>query len=164
MFKEGDFFPDFWSIQQRDVIHAKHFWGTAALVFFAMGFWLMQRRGRFFFGICCEVFRCFETKSEVFSGFSWLFFFSGNPGCNLKPSNMRVIDCKWRMGMNKDFWGRHHCVYLYTLIFKGIWGFHMSLMGRFARSLLKGLLYVTLKEGLNMTGFFHQKVFKKTAI
>lgn len=53
------------------------------------------------------------------------------------------------MGMNKDFWGRRHCVYLYTLIFKG----------RFARSLLKGLLYVTLKEGLNMTGFFHQKVF-----
>ena len=35
----------------------------------------------------------------------------------------------------------------------------MSLMGR----LLKGLLYVTLKEGLNMTGFFHQKVFKKTS-
>lgn len=33
----------------------------------------------------------------------------------------------------------------------------MSLMGRFAMSLLKGLLYVTLKEGLKMTGFFTKK-------
>ena len=126
--------------------------------FFAMSFWSMQRRGPFFFffRIYCEVFRCFETKSEVFQWIFLIVFFAGNPGCNLKPSNMRVIDCKWRMCMSKDFWGGCHCVYLH-LFSKVFESFPCRWMGR----VVEGFALRHLKRGAKIWQVFSTKKSSK---